>query len=244
MAQGLPLPACLKPPSLAKLAIIRGLLAVACAEVAVAAAELTVMAPVKKKMTNDEMVGLIREAMALRVKFRLKDENQKDRAKKILLLTMLCVNRHNRGGNYPNPTTVLNLLIKIFNDGFNPSDANHEGVCVQAIPSKERPVDSITELEYNINKCKHTLLEGCFEDDAEAAYSTLSHSHLLLTLLCWLKGLKVQVPLDAKGVPAGKWPKVLDQTGHLNPAAVADLDDGYNVLTSGLKFEILSWKYS
>ena len=97
MAQGLPLPACLKPPSLAKLAILRGLLAVAGAEIAVAAAELTVMAQVKKKMTNDEMVGLIREAMALRVKFRLKDENQKDRAKKILLLTMLCVNRHNRG---------------------------------------------------------------------------------------------------------------------------------------------------
>ena len=96
------------------------------------------MAQVKKKMTNDEMVGLIREAMALRVKFRLKDENQKDRAKKILLLTMLCVNRHNRGGNYPNPATVLNLLIKIFTDGFNPSDANHEGVCVQEIPFKER----------------------------------------------------------------------------------------------------------
>ena len=110
-------------------------------------------------MTNDDLMGIIREAMALRVKFRLKDENQKDRAKKILLLTMLCVNRHNRGGNYPNPTTVLNLLIKIFNDGFNPSDANHEGVCVQAIPSKERPADSITELEHNINKCKHTFLE-------------------------------------------------------------------------------------
>ena len=31
------------------------------------------MAQVKKKMTNDEMVGLIREAMALRVKYRLKN---------------------------------------------------------------------------------------------------------------------------------------------------------------------------
>ena len=75
-------------------------------------------------------------------------------------------------GNSPNPTTVLNLLINIFTVGFNPSDANHEGVCVQDIPFKERPADSITELEYNIIKCKHTLLEGCFEDDAEAAYST------------------------------------------------------------------------
>ena len=52
----------------------------------------------KKKITIDELVGLIREAMALRVKFRLKDENFRDRAKKILLLSMLCVNRNNRGG--------------------------------------------------------------------------------------------------------------------------------------------------
>ena len=139
----------------------------------------------KKHTNDDELMGLIREAMALREKFRLKDENFMDRAKKVLLLSMLCVNRNNRGGNYPNPTTVLNLLISIFTDGFNPSDANHEGVCVQEIPSKERPADSITELEHNINKCKHTPLEECFENDAEAAYSTLSHSHLLMTLLCW-----------------------------------------------------------
>ena len=115
---------------------------------------------------------------------------------------------------------------------------------MQEIPSKHRPADSITELEYNINKCKHTFLEGCFEDDAEAAYSTLSHSHLLLTLLCWLKGLKVQVPLDGKGLPAGRWPQVLDLMGRLNPAAVAALDHGHHVLTGGLAFEILSWKYS
>ena len=56
--------------------------------------------------------------------------------------------------------------------------------------------------------------------------------------------MKVQVPLDSKGVPEGKWKEVLDQTGHLNPAAVAAVDDGYNVLTSGLESEILSWKYS
>ena len=68
------------------------------------------MAQVKKKMTNDEMVGLIREAMALRVKFRLKDENQKDRAKKILLLTMLCVNRHSRGEGLSEPNYGAELV--------------------------------------------------------------------------------------------------------------------------------------
>ena len=74
---------------------------------------------------NDEDTwGLIREAMALRVKYRLKDDSDKARAKKRLMLTLLCVSRYNRGGNYPNPTTVLNLLISIFDEGFNDADAN------------------------------------------------------------------------------------------------------------------------
>ena len=62
-------------------------------------------------------------------------------------------------GNFQNPATVLSLLINIFTVGFTPPNANHEGVCVQEIPFKERPGDSITELEYSINKRKHTLLE-------------------------------------------------------------------------------------
>ena len=63
-----------------------------------------------------------------------------------------------------------------------------------------------------------------------------------MTLLRWLKGLKVEVPLNEKGVPAGKWLRALDQNGRLNAAAVAALDEGYHVLESGLMFEILSWK--
>ena len=59
---------------------------------------------------------------------------------------MLCVNRHNRGGNYPHPGTVLNLLIQIFKEGFNGADANHEGVCVQENRAKERPKGYKTEL--------------------------------------------------------------------------------------------------
>ena len=40
---------------------------------------------------DEEMWGLIREAMALRVKYRLKDDSDKARAKKRLMLTLLCV---------------------------------------------------------------------------------------------------------------------------------------------------------
>ena len=150
---------------------------------------------------DEEMWGLIREAMALRVKYRLKDDSDKARAKKRLMLTLLCVSRYNRGGNYPNPTTVLNWLISIFGQGFNDAEANHEGVAVQEIPAKDRPDDYVTDLEYNIKRMPVHASRRMLDADAEAAYSTLSHSHLLLTLLCWYKGWKVQVPLNEKGVP-------------------------------------------
>ena len=108
------------------------------------------MPSVSNRDRNDEDTwGLIREAMAFRVKYRLEDDSDKARAKKRLMLTLLCVSRYNRGGNYPNPTTVLNLLISIFDQGFNDADANHEGVCVQEIPAKDRPDDYVTDLEYN-----------------------------------------------------------------------------------------------
>ena len=191
---------------------------------------------------EDGMMGLIREAMALRVKYRLQKATGVKIDKKTLTLTMLCVNRHNRGGNYPHPGTVLNLLINIFKEGFNEADANHEGVCVQELPAKERPKNYKTELEYNIEKTRFTSLEGCFDEDSEAAYSTLSHSHLLLTLLCWLRKLKVEVPSDPKGRPEGKWAEVLDRKGCLNPTAVAEMDKGYRVLMEGLTFEVLGWK--
>ena len=51
----------------------------------------------KRVPHDDAMMGLIREAMALRVKYRLKSANGERIEKKLLALTMLCVNRHNRG---------------------------------------------------------------------------------------------------------------------------------------------------
>ena len=111
------------------------------------------MPKVNNRDRNDEIEdtwGLIREAMTFRVKYRLKDDSDKARAKKRLMLTLLCVSRYNRGGSYPNPNTVLNLLISIFDQGFNDADANHEGVAVQEIPAKDRPDDYVTDPEYNI----------------------------------------------------------------------------------------------
>ena len=65
---------------------------------------------------SEVSIGSIREAMALRVKYRLCDGI---RSKRDLHLEMLCVHKLNRGGQYPMPKTVVNLGIGIFEDGFS-----------------------------------------------------------------------------------------------------------------------------
>ena len=101
-------------------------------------------------------MGLIREAMAYRVKYRVADGR---RTKRYMPLEMLCVHSRNRGGVYPMPLTVANLGIGIFQDGFNLEDANHEGVCVQEIPEGSRPPGWQTSHEWNKKKTTGTMLE-------------------------------------------------------------------------------------
>ena len=84
--------------------------------------------------SKEELEGLVREAMALRVKYRFKD-----RVKRPVHIDQLCIHKHNRGGQYPQSGTVENLGIHIFNEGFDAEEANHEGECVQELPVHERP---------------------------------------------------------------------------------------------------------
>ena len=76
--------------------------------------------------------GLVRQAMAFRVKYRL------DINKRVIALSRLGVHPQNRGGMYPQPDTVRNLGLKIITKGFNQSEANHEGVNVEEVPFAER----------------------------------------------------------------------------------------------------------
>lgn len=188
---------------------------------------------------SEESIGAIREAMAYRVKYRI---SEGARSKRYLHLEMLCVHKDNRGGQYPMPNTAVNLGIGIFQDGFDPEHANHEGVCVQEIPEGCRPSGWLTSHSWNRQRTAGTMLEGCFPADAAvAAYATLSHSHLLLTLLCWLYRLKWEVPKE--GGFKSKWKAVIDAEGHLNPDAVASVEPLLaETLVRGLQVEILSWK--
>ncbi len=52
---------------------------------------------------DGEVYGLVREAMAFRVKYRSTDPRK---AKRKLALCLLCVHKKNRGGQYPMAATV------------------------------------------------------------------------------------------------------------------------------------------
>ena len=66
----------------------------------------------------------------------------------------------NRGGMYPQPDVVRNLGLNIITNGFNQSEANHEGVSVEEIPCSERAAHSRSDGspyepygDYNIRQC-------------------------------------------------------------------------------------------
>ena len=77
-------------------------------------------------------MGLVRKAMAFRVKCRVSTRKKK------IPLARLVVYPQNRGGMYPQPDTVRNLGVPIMATGFSGSEADHEGVCVEEVPFCER----------------------------------------------------------------------------------------------------------
>ena len=200
---------------------------------------LLVEAAVAAEMQPPAMdAGLIRQAMAFRVKYRL------DGRKKPISLARLGVHPQNRGGMYPQPDIVRNLGVKIMATGFNQSEAIHEGVSVEEMPYSERAkrkrCDGLpyeTYADYNIRQCDHLFLEKCFSYLNDIMYGTLSHSHLLLVLLSWANGAEWKLEDEPQ------WRHMLNPDGTFYNAAVAACDEDLErVMRGGLDMEVLSWK--
>ena len=124
------------------------------AETAVAA-ELAETA-VAAEMSTAMDIGLVRQAMAFRVKYRV--------AKKVISLSRMGVHPQNRGGIYPQPDTVRNLGVEIMATGFNQSEAIHEGVSVEEMPFSERAKHGRSGgyepyAEYNLKQCDRLVSE-------------------------------------------------------------------------------------
>ena len=134
--------------------------------------------------------------------------------------------------------------MSIMATGFNGSEADHEGVCVEEVPFRERSsangrrrgLPETSYAEYNLLQCDHQFMVKCFSRTNDSMYGTLSHSHLLLVLLAWLMGA------DWKVEDEPNMCNLLNPDGSFSSAAVAACDaDLERVVRDGLVMEVVSW---
>ena len=174
-------------------------------------------------------IGIIRKAMAFRVKYRI---TARGVIKQRILLKALGVHPNNRGSVYPNEDRVIGLSKDVLRWGCDQDEADHNGVTVEEIPEMERAKYPQLRLEryteYNQRKCNDKpFLKTCFEG-TDILYGNLSHNHLLLVLLSW--------------ATAAKWdmPDFCDADGKLNLSKTNDTAFTY-LIKEGLYMEKLSY---
>ena len=96
---------------------------------------------------------------------------------------------------YPNGDRVKGLGLDLLKEGICEDEADHEGVCVEEVPSHEQKnypavagTPYVTYRDYNMANSAEPRLLACFRDTDDIMYGTLSHSHLLLVLRSFLHG--------------------------------------------------------
>ena len=162
-------------------------------------------------------------------------------------LKHLSVSPENRSGLFPSPARVIWLLCRILLGGFNGKEANHEGVVVQELPPQLRErfkekhgVDYHTFQEYNLAKVRSVnALRVAFNEESTFAYATLSHSTLVVGLLCLMRGAVWRIPQEFKGQgletlqnAAGQWD--WDALMRFN-------DQVADIFKNGITFQVLHW---
>ena len=187
---------------------------------------------------TEEDMGILRKAMAWRVKYRVCQK----KPKRYIPPVLLCIHPSNRGGVYAGGETVKKLGEYLLQVAFQREEADHAGVCVQDVPPAHRSggsVKAIPYAEWNRKACAGSaLLQTCFVSE-EPHLGTLSHSHLLLVLLCWMTKAKWNLK-DSKGNALFCTP-----TGELDIDAVALFDNAREMITcikEGMLMEELGWQ--
>ena len=193
-------------------------------------------------------MGLIARAMAWRVKYRKVDKAGQP-IRMLLRVDSLGVHKNNRGGVFPAGLRCRSLCGDVLHAGFIKEDVNHAGVAVEEPPAEEfirlrvhkgGVVESAAA--YNIKQAsKDELLGACFQAPFDTVQQTLlGHNHIMLVLRAFLGSAKWDIPADAeKGIAC------CDADGRLSITAVAEHANGKElaeVLTEGMRVEVLSWK--
>ena len=183
-------------------------------------------------------MGVIRQAMAWRVKCRLVADDGE--VKRSVPIELIGIDDGNRGGVYPNQDDVRTLGVKIAGTGFLQEEADYQGVCVEDVPDGHRVSGRPTLSRYNLDKCSgQDFLMDAFRVGCVLGMGTLSHSHLPLVSRCWIRKAKWNIT-DKDGHPLHS---TLDGRLDLNAAMASEnLREMGLSIKDGLKMEVLSWK--
>ena len=163
-------------------------------------------------------------------------------------LKHLSVSPENRSGLFPSPARVIWLLCKILLGGFNPAEANHEGVVVQELPEEMRTsfkekygIDYLTFRKYNLAKVASvSALRVAFNEDSTFEYATLSHSTLVVGLLCLMHGAVWPIPAEFKGKGLEK---LQNAVGQWDVDALMKFNkDVADIFKDGITFQVLHWR--
>jgi uncharacterized protein YdhG (YjbR/CyaY superfamily) len=179
---------------------------------------------------EEPTLTLIKRAACMRTKYRLGNST-------MMPLQCLGIHQKNRSGVFPQWQRSQGLMTKIFSGGFCKETAWHQGVCVEEIPPEEQPTDYVNLHTWN-KECssRHPQLEGFLRNPDHVTHGTLSRSHLTL-ILKLMKNQQRSWP----------WPDkfkdlVVSKNG-LDMTALRERDaDLADVLSQGLRMEVLSWK--
>lgn len=102
----------------------------------------------------------------------------------------------NRGGNPPSEQRCVQLLKDILANGFDPDDADCNGVLVPDPPEDESAIH-----KFNVAACEGKSKLAATVNGQRLMYGSLTHSHLNQILKNLLAGLLLEVPelADAEG---------------------------------------------
>ena len=180
---------------------------------------------------DESKATLIKKSACLRVKYRIGN------IATLMPLQCLGIHQRNRSGVFPQYQRSQSLMTNIFGAGFSKETAWHQGVCVEEVPPEHQPTGYVNLHTWNKECCsRHPDLEGFLRNPDHVTHGTLSRSHLTLILKLF-KNQQRSWPWP------DKYKDLVASKNGLDMTALRELDEDFaDVLSQGLRMEVLSWK--
>jgi hypothetical protein len=170
-------------------------------------------------MSANTQLSLIQQALVYRAKYRINDKSIR------VSPAHIGFHPYNRNGQPPSSERCVNLLSEILVSGFDPAEADCNGVLVQ-----EKPGDT-TICDYNVQACEGNDQLASSVEGLAVTYGSLSHSHLNQVF----KNILARLPI------AGT--KITNQGGCLDVSILEEKDPAFaKCCREGILWDILSHK--